>query len=130
MVPLGVIRSRYHDKVVLLLLAGNFSMVTVMDYEQIIQKVQSLLELHIKQDAYIGQEPYKGDFFKVFKDAYRGGYCGRQRPRQLLTADALTDIINTRWESESDHEEERKQKVLGTLNTMWREWIYAWDHYD
>ncbi len=108
-------------------------MVTVMDYEQIIQKVQSLLELHIKQDAYIGQEPYKGDFFKVFKEAYRGGYCDSDRarpPGQLLTADALTEVINTRWESKSDHEEKRKQKVLGTLNTMWQEWIYAWDHYD
>ncbi len=106
-------------------------MVTIMDYDEIIQKVLSLLALHIKGDAYIGQEPYKGDFFKIFKEAYRGGYCDLQRPRlgQLLTADALTDVINTRWESESDREEERKQKILGTLNTMWREWIYAWDHY-
>ncbi len=103
-----------------------------MDYEQIIQEVLSLLELHIKGDAYIGQEQYKGDFFKVFKEAYRGGYCDHDRAQQgqLLTADALTEIINTRWESESDHEDKRRQKVVGELNAMWREWIYAWDHYD
>ncbi len=107
-------------------------MVTAMDYEEIIKKVLLLLAWHIKGDAYIGQEQYKGDFFKVFKEAYRGGYCDRDRaqPGQLLTADALTDVINTRWESETEHEDDRKQKVLGTLNTMWREWIYAWDHHD
>ena len=93
-----VIRSRFHDNVVLPLLAGNFSMVTVMDYDETIQKVLSLLVWHIKGDAYIGQEPYKADFFKVFKEAYRGGYCDLDRRRlgQFLTADSLTEIINTR----------------------------------
>ena len=59
-----------------------------------------------------------------------GGYCDLQLPSQLLNADALTNVISERWESETEHEDKRKQKVLGKLNTMWREWIYAWDHYD
>ena len=39
-----------------------------------LHEIMRLLKLY-EEVTYIGQEPYKGDFFKVFAEAYRSGYC-------------------------------------------------------
>ena len=39
-----------------------------------LHEIKRLLKLY-EQVTYIGQEPYKGDFFKVFAEAFRSGYC-------------------------------------------------------
>ncbi len=39
-----------------------------------LHEIMRLLKLYVDV-TYIGQEPYKGDFFKVFAEAFRSGYC-------------------------------------------------------
>src|SRR5207245_11504109 len=75
----------------------------------------------------IGRDPYKGDIFKLFADAYRSGYFD-DSSRPGLGADALCDILQVRWLANREHEEKRKH-LLDQLLPMWREWQYGWDKY-
>lgn len=73
-----------------------------------------------------GQEPYKGDFFRLFREAYRNGYCDvSSSPR--LTADRLRDILIARCTSGN---EQQRDKLIEQLCDMWDEWRYARDHYE
>ncbi len=100
-----------------------------MTPEKIIEEIIDCLDSHLKGGrGYIGQEPYKGDFFKLFKEAYRNGYF-EDSTSQRLTGDALRDILKERWLKEDGKNDER-MKLMERLFTMWNEWRYAWDHYD
>lgn len=67
-----------------------------MNGEQIINELIALLRLHATtyRSASLHQEPYKGDFFKLFAAAYNAGLMKRS-PEGIpyLSADALTDIL-------------------------------------
>ena len=100
-----------------------------MTQEEIIERLIRYLDSHLKGEwGDIGQEPYKSDFFKLFKEAYRNGYCDDQAsPR--LTSDYLTDIVGERWET-SEEAEDKKQELMEQFFPKWDEWRYAWDHYE
>lgn len=68
----------------------------------------------------IHQEPYKGEFFRLFAAAFNGGLIENSAQASYLGAEALNDVVkarapelvgNTRWT---------------TLVMFWREWTYAW----
>lgn len=101
-----------------------------MTQEQIIDTVITYLDQHLKDvRGYMGQEPYKGDFFKLFKEAYRNRYFHpSSRPR--LTGDAFRDILLARWNAGGDSKKQERQKLMDQLFAKWDEWRYAWDHYD
>ena len=100
-----------------------------MTQKQIIDEVITHLDLHLKDVlGYIGQEPYKGDFFKLFKEAYREGYFQpSSNPR--LTGDAFRIILLDRWNTGGDNKKQERQKLMEQLFARWDEWRYAWDHY-
>ena len=100
-----------------------------MTQEEIIRQVHELLDMHLKGTrGYIGQEPYKGDFFRLFSQAHRNGYIeSSSSPR--LTGDALRDILVTRWFDDDESLNEKRKDLLNLLLTKWDEWRYAWDHY-
>ncbi len=101
-----------------------------MTQEKIINEFHQLLDMHLKGTlGYIGQEPYKGDFFKLFKEAYRNNYFdASSHPR--LTGDALRDVLVDRWLSRTNEKEnKRKRELMEQLLLKWDEWRYAWDHY-
>jgi hypothetical protein len=102
----------------------------IMNEKEIISEVQELLELHRKKVlGYMGQEPYKGDFFNLFKSAYKGGFFYESSsPR--LTGDAFRDILVTRWLSGDSNSDAIKEELMDQLFTMWDEWRYAWDKDD
>ena len=101
-----------------------------MTQEEIIERLIELLDQHLKDvRGYIGQEPYKGDFFKLFKEAYRNRYFDVQAD-PLLTGDSLRDIVVARWFTGEDAEDERRQQLMDQLFPKWDEWRYAWDHYE
>ena len=70
-----------------------------MNQEEIIREIVTLTDRHLRNVlGYIGQEPYKGDFFRIFREAYRNGYCDvSSSPR--LTADRLRGILLERCTS-------------------------------
>lgn len=92
--------------------------------EEIRDRVIELLDIYFRLGAYLGQEPYKGDFFKLCREAHRWKHHRADR-RVRLSADALYDSIVERWIPERDPD---KLKAAETLRQMWREWLYALDH--
>jgi hypothetical protein len=96
-----------------------------MNGEQIIDEFIALLRRHdtvVYRSASLHQEPYKGDFFKLFAAAYNAGLMKRNpEPIPYLSADALTDIIVSRAPDIVDSENFR------TVRSFWQEWTYAWE---
>lgn len=101
-----------------------------MTQENIIEEVLNLLNMHLTGlRGYIGQEPYKGDFFRLFREAHRNHYFDTSSsPR--LTGDAFRDILVARWFDDDESLNEKRTKLMELLFTKWDEWRYAWDHHD
>jgi len=99
-----------------------------MDREEIIGSFLDLLKFHFKSGASVHQEPYKGDFFRLFKEAYHNGYTHDGSP--LLTADAFGELIATRWHTGDEEQDEKKRNLAWKVLSMWEPWTYAWDHYE
>ena len=100
-----------------------------MNRDEIIREVIDLLEQHLGGTrGAMDQEPYKGDFFKLFKEAYRQGLMepGGQR---MLTADALSGVLAERFFTE-DSQDDKRRDLMEQLYIKWAEWRYAWDHYE
>ncbi len=97
-----------------------------MSQQEIIKDLHDLLDSHLKGGReYIGPEPYIGDFFKLFREAYQNHYFDvSSNPR--LTGDALRDILRTRW-FKQDGKDDQRLKLMEDLLRRWDEWRYAWD---
>lgn len=109
-----------------------------------LERVFDLLTLH-DGVLNIRQEPYKGDFFGVFDDAYRSGFCRRgqserfdekteelvlckqQRPR--ITGDAIRQYVHERgWLDVDETSYKRRYAYLDQVANWWDEWAYAYKH--
>ncbi len=96
--------------------------------EDVLKEVVELLEQHRRGSrGSMHQEPYKGDIFKVFARAYNGGLLVDEE-RRHLRGDALYQAIIERRPVADD--DTKKQQLLEQLDTMWREWTYAWERCD
>lgn len=92
-----------------------------MDREQVIREISNLLSQHIKGcRGSIHQEPYKGDFFRLFATAFNAGLIESPGQPGHLSADALTDILSEKFPETVDNE------TFHNLHTFWQEWTYAW----
>jgi hypothetical protein len=101
-----------------------------MTQDEIILELQTLLDQHLRGlRGYIDQEPYKGDFFHLFRDAYRNGYFERSSS-PLLTGDALRDILVERWYDADEAANKNRDQLMDQLFTKWDQWRYTWDHYE
>ena len=94
-----------------------------MDREEIIDGVIELLRRY-KDVGSIHQEPYKGDFFKLFAAAFNSGLMASPQPAGYLSADALSHVI---VERDPDVAED---KIFPNVLTFWQEWTYAWQRRD
>jgi hypothetical protein len=66
-----------------------------MTAEEIITGFIACLDFHMASTASIHQDPYKNDFFKLVREAYKGDHFAvTAYPR--LTADGLRDILQVR----------------------------------
>ena len=95
------------------------------EYEKIVEEIIHLLRQHKdKLCGYVGQEPYKRDFFKLFTKAFNAGFLNRESrdSEYYLSADRLTDVIASRDAAVLDSE------TWNNLQTFWEEWTYAWRH--
>jgi hypothetical protein len=99
-------------------------MLDVRKRDEIVGGVITLLRQH--QNNLRGsfhQEPYKGDFFRLFAAAYNGGLIDQGQPN-YLSADALTDVITARDPDVLD------TKAWRDLHSAWQDWTYAWRRSD
>jgi hypothetical protein len=95
--------------------------------DQIVDDLITLLRRHetVYRSASLYQEPYKGDFFKVFAAAFNAGLMKKNpEPRPYLSADALRHIIASRAPDVIDSQR------FCTVRSFWMEWTYAWEHGD
>lgn len=99
-----------------------------MDREEIITGLLKLIKHHFESGASVHQEPYKGDFFKLFKEAYHNRYFENGHP--ILTGDSLVDVIAARWHTGDENEDQPKREFAWKVLRIWDQWRYAWDHYD
>jgi hypothetical protein len=92
-----------------------------MNREEILVKIEELLRQHKEGlRGSIHQEPYKGDFFRLFAAAYNGGLMDSPSHSGYLSADAMIDALASRAPDLND------QKTCENLYTFWLEWTYAW----
>lgn len=95
-----------------------------MTGQEILTAIGKLLDVHLKLGGSIHQEPYKGDFFKLFVDAYKNDYF-RVSAHPRLTGDAIHDYFVENICAEENDYNDRKLKLLDDVLIMWREWFYA-----
>src|SRR5438105_15657293 len=72
--------------------------------------------------AWFGQPEYKADFFRVFVDAFKGGYCGNTKTKPFIMGERLYAF------AEAVLKDERRSYRPDTLETVcmwWDEWTYA-----
>jgi hypothetical protein len=92
-----------------------------VDHDQIVQEIIVLLRQHIDGlRGSVHQEPYKGDFFRLFAAAFNGGLIEGPGRSDYLSADALTDVLAAR------SPEVLEGDAFPNLHTFWQEWTYAW----
>jgi hypothetical protein len=84
-----------------------------MIVDEVVDKIIEQLRLQDKHGGYFHQEPYKGDFFRLFVEAAETGDDG-------LRADRLTSMIDARAPEVIDG------KNWPLLRAAWPEWDYAW----
>jgi hypothetical protein len=100
-----------------------------MTKDEIILTMIQFLDQHYegKLRGSMHQEPYKGDLFKLFVEAYNNGYI--HDSSQPLTAGALPDTIVPKWFTSDEKANAKRTELLTTLSSFWSEWQYAWDHH-
>jgi hypothetical protein len=92
-----------------------------MNHEQIVDGVIELLRQHERGvRGSIHQEPYKGDFFRLFAAAFNAGLIESPGQTNYLSADALTDIVVVKAP------ELANSKTSHTLHSFWSDRTYAW----
>ncbi|GEM_PF-1462142 len=97
-----------------------------MSGEEILQKLNKLLDARLKGGGSIYQPIYKEDFFRLFADAYRNNYFeAPASPR--FTAVAIKEQFMSRWLGEETEYNDKKAALLNALLLMWDEWYYALD---
>jgi hypothetical protein len=95
-----------------------------MRADEILESLKEKIFVHADHEITLFQEPYKGDFFKFFLDAYRNDYfSSSSHPR--LTGDAIRDYFTERWLAENTAENNKRIKKLNSLLYVWDEWNYA-----
>jgi hypothetical protein len=85
-----------------------------MTHDKTVDEIISLLRRQDKQGGFFHQEPYKGDFFRLFVAAANEG--------EGLRADRLHGIIASRAPELFDG------KNWPLLFAAWPQWDYAWYH--
>ena len=97
-----------------------------MTGDEIVNHFIDRLNFHMKSNASIQQDPYKGDFFKLFREAWQDRHFDvMARPR--LACDALSDRLRDRWEPAGTPE---GRHLVEKVFAMWDEWRYAWDAWE
>ena len=92
-----------------------------MSLDEIVTEIIRLIRIRDELGGHFQQEPYKGDFFRLFVAACNAGLMKQSAPRSLKL-DSLISIISARERVVFDGETWRM------FSAAWPEWDYAWAH--
>ena len=90
-----------------------------MSLDEIVNEIIRLIRTRDELGGYFQQEPYKGDFFRLFLAAVDAGLLKPTAPKSLKL-DSLISIIGTRDPDVFDGE------TWPMFSAAWPEWDYAW----
>ena len=101
-----------------------------MTNEEILNRINEYLDQHLSGiRGYIRQEPYIGDFFKLFAAAYANREAADPAASHI-TNDGLVEEVGERsHRTDSSENHQKKLDLLRKLGAMWSEWDYAWEMY-
>ena len=74
--------------------------------------------------GYAWQDPYRGDLFKLFLQAYKQGYVSSAGPAPL-TGSAIRDALSTRFQPVDPPQDQLD--FLEQIAILWDAWAYALD---
>ena len=74
--------------------------------------------------GYAWQDPYRGDLFKLFLQAYKQGYVSSAGPAPL-TGSAIRDALSTRFQPVDPPQDQLD--FLEQIAILWDAWGYALD---
>jgi hypothetical protein len=92
-----------------------------MSLDEIVNEIIRLVRTRDELGGHFQQEPYKGDFFRVFVAAFDAGLLKPSAPKSLKL-DSLISIISARDPDVFDG------KTWPMFSAAWPEWDYAWSH--
>ena len=90
-----------------------------MTLDEIVDEIIRLIRTRDELGGYFQQEPYKGDFFRLFVAAFDAGLLRPTAPKSLKL-DSLISIIGARDPDVFDGE------TWPMFSAAWPEWDYAW----
>jgi hypothetical protein len=98
-----------------------------MQAEEILDALEEYLRQYVGRTRGLAwQEPYKGDLFKLFLQAYKQGYVQSAGPAPLIGS-AIRDELMARYQPEPPSSEQRE--FLEQIVILWDAWGYALDRY-
>jgi hypothetical protein len=92
-----------------------------MRMDEIVNELIRLLRMRDEHGGHFQQEPYKGDFFRLFEAAFQAGLLNDGAPTSLKL-DSLISIISVHDSDVFDGQTWRM------FSAAWPEWDYAWSH--
>lgn len=98
-----------------------------MQSEEILDALEEYLGQYVGGTRGLAwQEPYRGDLFKLFLQAYKQGYVQSAGPSPL-TGSAIRDEILAR--SQPTNPSQGQRDFLDQIVILWDAWGYALDRY-
>ena len=97
-----------------------------MTRNEILQKIMEYLDLQV--DGMMGeiyQDPYRGEFFELFTEAYHQGLIANK----ALSTNVLKDIFHNRWYTDSDDRNIDRMDFVEDFLMYWHAWEYAWEQH-
>ena len=97
-----------------------------MTRNEILQKIMEYLDLQVDgMMGKISQDPYRGEFFELFAEAYNQGLIANK----ALRANVLKDIFQNRWYEDSDDRNIDRIDFVEDFLMYWHAWEYAWEQH-
>jgi hypothetical protein len=96
-----------------------------MQSEEILDALEEYLGQYVGGTrGFAWQDPYRGDLFRLFMQAYKQGYVSSAGPAPL-TGSAIRDELSTRYQPKDPSQDQRD--FLEQIAILWDAWSYALD---
>jgi len=98
-----------------------------MQSEEILDALEEYLGQYVGGTRKLAwEDPYRGDLFKFFLQAYKQGYAQSASPAPL-TGSAIRDELIARYQPQNPSHEQIE--FLDQIVILWDAWSYALDRY-
>ena len=96
-----------------------------MESEEILDAIEEYLGQYVgRTRRFAWQDPYRGDLFRLFMQAYKRGYVSSVSPAPL-TGSAIRDALSTRYQPTDPSQDQLD--FLEQIVILWDAWSYALD---